>query len=59
MKTSTFLRPLKLYLLQAPDESTALEIIFSPWGTNNFNETVFVSFDDLKINIESVTGFVF
>ena len=41
------------------DESTSLEIIFSPWGTNNFNEPIFVSFDDLKINIESVTGFVF
>ena len=41
------------------EESTSLEIIFSPWGTNNFNEPIFVSFDDLKINIESVTGFVF
>tara|TARA_B100001287_G_scaffold271493_1_gene271852 strand:- start:782 stop:1246 length:465 start_codon:yes stop_codon:yes gene_type:complete len=41
------------------EESTSLEIIFSPWGANNFNEPIFVSFDDLKINIESVTGFVF
>tara|TARA_B100000676_G_scaffold83969_1_gene84097 strand:- start:1447 stop:1911 length:465 start_codon:yes stop_codon:yes gene_type:complete len=41
------------------DESASLEIIFSPWGTNNFNEPIFISFDDLKINIESVTGFVF
>ena len=41
------------------EESTSLEIIFSPWGTNNFNEPIFILFDDLKINIESVTGFVF
>ena len=41
------------------DQSTSLEIIFSPWGTNNFSEPIFISFDDLEINIESVTGFVF
>ncbi len=37
----------------------SLEIIFTPWGTNLNQDAVYISLDEMRINIEGITGYVF
>ena len=41
------------------DEAELFEITFSPWGTNTSLDNMFINFDDVQLNIEGLSGFVY
>ena len=41
------------------DEVELFEITFSPWGTNTSLDNMFINFDDVQLNIEGLSGFVY
>ena len=41
------------------DEAELFEITFSPWGTNTSLDNMFINFDDIRLNIEGLSGFVY